>query len=77
MKGPITSVEVLLDDNVPASMNGIFRIGKVTSFDEFGNQTTYEELVDNIELHSLEELISYVAHKLNVSSSIISFSENE
>ena len=63
----IASVRVYLDDNVPEYMEGIIRCGSVFSDDEDGNELhDHLELIDNAEFTSREDLIAYVAEKLEV-----------
>ena len=64
----IAFVNVFLDDNVPKYMSGIIRCGSVISEDENGNKIQdHEDLVDNLEFHSYEELIESVSRRLGVS----------
>lgn len=68
----INFVRITLDDNVPKSMSGIIRCGSVISEDENGKQIKdHQELVDNTEFPSEEQLIAYVAKHLGVSESIV------
>ncbi|MBF0349962.1 MAG: hypothetical protein HQM11_02970 [SAR324 cluster bacterium] len=68
----IVSVTVTLDQNVPEAMAGIIRCGSVISEDKNGNTVKdHHELIDNKEYHSKEELISDIAKRLKVSTSII------
>lgn len=72
MPKKIAYVSVQLDDNVPEYMSGIIRCGCVTSEDEDGNELQdHQELIDNAEFRSEEELISYVASKLGVPEDIV------
>jgi hypothetical protein len=65
---PIAFVQVHLDDNVPEYMAGVIRCGSVISEDEDGNKLKdHQELIDNTEFHSEQELIEYVAKQLGVS----------
>ncbi len=67
----IAHVRITLDDNVPESMDGIIRVGSVISEDENGNIIKdHQELVDNIEYHTRQELINSVGKRLNVDPSI-------
>jgi hypothetical protein len=67
-KSTIAFVNVFLDDNVPEYMSGVIRCGSVTSEDENGNRLQdHEDLVDNLEFHSYEELIESVSQRLGVS----------
>lgn len=74
----IIRVEIYFDDDVPEYMDGIYRLGSVTSFyrkDESEADDEYEinhqELINNDEFHSAYEAIEFVALKLNVDKSII------
>ena len=68
----IAYVRVYLDDDVPEYMQGIIRCGSVFSDDEDGNELKdHEELIDNAEYHSTQELISDVASRLGVSPEIV------
>ena len=68
----IAYVRVYLDDDVPEYMQGIIRCGSVFSDDEDGNELKdHEELLDNAEYHSTQELISDVASRLGVSPEIV------
>lgn len=68
----IAYVRVYLDDDVPEYMQGIIRCGSVFSDDEDGNELKdHEELIDNTEYHSTQELISDVASRLGVSPEIV------
>ena len=68
----IVNVVVTLDDNLPEYMDGVLRCGSVTSEDEDGNETEHDELVDNAEFRSTDELRRHVAKALNVSIDLIS-----
>lgn len=68
---PITLVKISLDEDVPESMDGIFRIGSVISEDEQGNETDHDDLVDNSEFHSIDALKKHVADSLNVDVTIV------
>ncbi len=67
----VERVEVQLDDNVPEYMDGIIRIGNVTVY--FSNNTSkdHQELVDNEEFHTKEEMINRVAERLNLDKNLI------
>jgi hypothetical protein len=68
----IAYVSVQLDDSVPEYMAGIIRCGSVRSEDEDGNELKdHQELIDNTEFRSEDELIEYVASKLGVSKGIV------
>jgi hypothetical protein len=72
MSKEIAYVSVQLDDDVPEYMNGIIRCSSVVSQDEDGNDLhDHQELIDNTEFHSEDELVSYVAGKLGVSEGIV------
>lgn len=63
----IASVRVYLDENVPEYMNGIIKCGSVISEDENGNQIQeHEDLVDNMEFRSREELRQSISQRLDV-----------
>ena len=68
----IAYVKVFLDDDVPEYMNGIIRCGSVISEDEDGNELKdHQELIDNTEFHSEQELINHVANAIGVSPEIV------
>ncbi|MDO9209028.1 MAG: hypothetical protein Q7T91_12335 [Sulfuricurvum sp.] len=68
----IASVIITLDDDVPEYMSGIIRCGSVVSEDKDGNQIgDHQELIDNTEFHTEDQLIDYVAKHLGVDKSII------
>lgn len=68
----IAYVRVYLDDDVPEYMQGIIRCGSVFSDDEDGKELkTHEEIIDNTEYHSAQELINDVASRLGVSPEIV------
>lgn len=68
----IAYVSVLLDDDIPDYMSGIIRCGSVRSQDADGNELKdHQELIDNTEFHSENELFGYVASKLKVSTDIL------
>ncbi|WP_126536012.1 hypothetical protein [Aerosticca soli] len=72
MAKKVAYVSIHLDDNVPEYMQGIIRCGSVVSEDEDGNELKdHQELIDNKEFHSEDELIEYVANKLGVSKNIV------
>lgn len=62
----ITKVEVFLDDDVPDYMEGVIRCGSVISFDENGNETNHQELIDNTEYYDEKALVKDVAKRLDV-----------
>ena len=68
-------VRIYLDDSVPEYMDGIFRIGSVTSEDENGNENTHDDLVNDQEFRSYNDLIKYVAKALNVNQEIVEIEE--
>jgi hypothetical protein len=64
----IAHVMVHLDDDMPEYMIGVHRCGSVISEDEDGNELKdHQELIDNMEFHSVEALIAHVAKELGVS----------
>lgn len=63
-------VEITLEQ-VPEYMTGVLRCESVRSYNEDDDMTDHQELIDNMEFHSENELIQYVAKKLNVSTDII------
>lgn len=68
----ITRVEITLDDNVPEDMDGIIRCGAIQSFDAHGRPIKdHQDVVDNAEYHSRNEMISDVAVRLAVSKDTI------
>jgi hypothetical protein len=68
----INNVEIYLDDNVPEYMEGLIRCGSVISKDENDNIIKdHQDLIDNTEYHSAEEMIKDVAERLNVSPDIV------
>lgn len=68
----IAYVRVYLDDDVPEYMQGVIRCGSVFSDDEDGKELkTHEEIIDNTEYHSAQELINDVASRLGVSPEIV------
>ncbi len=70
---PIASVEVYLDEDIPEYMPGTIRCGSVISSDKKGNQLKdHQDLIDNKEFDTKENLVKYIADKLNVDKSIIS-----
>ncbi|WP_145039030.1 hypothetical protein [Paenibacillus sp. Y412MC10] len=71
---PIVSVEVTVDDNIPEYMGGILRIGSVEIIRENRTDNAPEmvdELVDNTEFHTEEQMRAFAAKKLNVSSDLV------
>lgn len=67
----IACVRINLDDNVPNYMSGIIRAGSVISEDENGSEISdHQELIDNTEYHSREELLEDIARRLKVDVSI-------
>lgn len=76
MSKKISYVSVQLDDNVPEYMIGVIRCGSVISKDEEGNVLNdHQELIDNTEFRSADELISSVADKLGVRKEIVSIDD--
>jgi len=67
----IINVIIYLDDNVPKYMSGIIRCGSIISEDEDNNEIDHQDLIDNTEFHSVEDLINYVADKLKVHKNIV------
>jgi hypothetical protein len=68
----IAFVKVYLDDNMPEYMQGIIRCGSVISEDENGNELKdHQELIDNKEYHSREDLIEDIAKRLGVNPAIV------
>ncbi|MDD4853706.1 MAG: hypothetical protein PHW70_11395 [Acinetobacter towneri] len=67
----ISCVKIYLDEDVPESMDGIFRIGSVILEDEQGNESNHDDLVDNSEFHSIDALKKHVADSLNVDGTIV------
>lgn len=67
----IVYVSVTLDDDVPEYMTGIIRCGSVIAEDSNGEETDHQEIIDNTEYHSIQELIDDVALRLGVDKSII------
>ena len=71
----IVSVVVKLDDNVPEYMQGVLRFCSVTSEDEDGNETEHDDLIDNTEFRSEDELSQHVASALNVSVDLVAIED--
>ncbi len=72
----IVSVEVYLDDELPEMMTGIFRANSVISKDDEDNEIKdYQDLVCDVDCHSVDELINHIARKLNVDPSIVQIME--
>ena len=67
----ILKVKVYLDDNVPNYMEGIFRCGSVIVIDEKNNEINRQELIDNTEYHSIEDLKNDIARRLKVNMDTI------
>jgi len=70
----ISFVNVCLDDDMPEYMNGLIRCGSVISEDENGKETDHQDLIDNTEYHSSDELIKDIANRLNVRTDIVEIS---
>lgn len=72
---PIVSAQIYLDDDVPDYMAGIIRVGSVNFFDEYGEEIEdsklNNELVDNAEFRSDEELINSVAKRIGIHPSYV------
>lgn len=77
----IAYVNISLDGNVPEYMDGIYRIGSVISYDNNDSIIKdHQELVDNTEFNNADgnakqEIVDYVALKLELNSDIINFVE--
>mgnify|MGYP000932441177 CR=1 FL=1 len=67
----IVYVKIYLDDNVPEYMTGILRCGSVFSYDEEDNETDHQDLIDNTEYHSEDEMKKDIASRLNIDPDII------
>ncbi len=69
-------VNIYLDDDVPEYMDGIIRCGSVTSVNYLGETLeSHDELIDNTEYHSEEEMIADVAERLGVNPEIVVIGE--
>ena len=72
----IAYVRVALDDDIPEYMSGIIRCGSVISEDENGGIIQdHQNLIDNTEFRSEQELIASVAIRLKVSESVVEITE--
>lgn len=69
--GNICRVVIILDKDVPEYMNGIIRCGSVISEDEKGDETDHDDLINNDEFQTEEELIENIAARLEVSTDIV------
>lgn len=68
----VAYVRVYLDDDVPEFMQGIIRCGHVVSEDKDGNELrVHEDLIDNTDYHSAQDLIDDVARRIGVSSNLV------
>lgn len=68
----VAYVRVYLDDDVPEYMQGIIRCGSIISEDEDGNELrSHEDLIDNTDYHSTQELIDDIAQRMGVSSKLV------
>lgn len=67
----IVKVEIYLDDNVPECMDGIIRCGSVISYDKNNTKLDHQDLIDNTEYYSEDELVKDIAERLKVNKSII------
>jgi hypothetical protein len=74
--GVLVAYYSLKDNYHEEYMDGIIRCGSVISKDAHGNEITdHQELIDNTEYHSVEELVADVAKRLNVSPDIVEIAE--
>lgn len=75
MNSSIARAEVYLDEDMPEYMGGIIRIESLIFYDSdddmIDDAALNNELVDNAEYHSEEELITNVAKRLGISPSVI------
>lgn len=72
----VAKVEVVLDDNVPEYMAGIVRCGSVYSYDKDDELIMdHQDIIDNTEYHSIDELIDDVSKRLGVKADIIEIVE--
>lgn len=68
MEKTISSVSIYLDDNVPDYMDGIIRVGSCIIDYSDGTSFDNQDVVDNTEYHSGDELIEDIAKRLGCSS---------
>ena len=72
----IASVSVFLDNEMPDYLAGRIRCGSVISEDEDGNEIKdHQELIDNTEFDTEEDLCIFIAQKLLVDPSIVCIQE--
>jgi len=72
MPKKIAYVSVELDDNVPEYMDGVIRCGSVISKDKYDNDLKdHQDLINNKEFSSENDLIKDIAKELGVSESIV------
>jgi len=67
----VERVEIQLDDNVPECMDGIIRIGSVIVYLPKNILKNHQELVDNLDFYTEEEIINSVAQRLNIDKDFI------
>jgi len=67
----VKRVEVRLDDNVPECMDGIIRIGSAIVYFSDNTSKNHQELVDNVEFDTEEEIANSVAQRLNLNKDLI------
>lgn len=67
----VEKIEVTIDDNIPEYMNGILRVGSVIAYYLDGTTEEFEQLVDNTEYCSKQDIIKNIAQKLEASEDII------
>ena len=72
----ISSVSIYLDDNVPDYMDGIIRVGSCIIDYSDGTSFDNQDVVDNTEYHSDDELIEDIAKRLGCSSDNIEIQQN-
>ena len=68
MEKTISSVSIYLDDNVPDYMVDIIRVGSCIIDYSDGTSFDNQDVVDNTEYHSNDELIEDIAKRLGCSS---------
>lgn len=71
MSKKIESVFVYIDKNMPEYMQGVIRCGQCDVTYSDGEVSYVDEVVDNSEYHSINDMCADIANRLEVSLDIV------
>lgn len=71
MAKKVNYAEVYLDDHIPETMGGLYRINSITEHLSDGTENNAPDFFANEEFHKRDEIIIFVANHYRISKSMV------